>query len=134
MLALMQLKLLFQEKTSFKEKKRIWWFKARNKSQKYAIPTSDNVLLNERFEGVLRQGFLSCDVAGNILVVKTVSGMAMAVGAAFDSLKWPEIIGAVAGDDTIICVIRTEKEAIVVMSRIRKFVSETPSRDGRDAK
>jgi transcriptional regulator of arginine metabolism len=107
---------------------------AGNKSQKYAIPTSDNVLLNERFEGVLRQGFLSCDVAGNILVVKTVSGMAMAVGAAFDSLKWPEIIGAVAGDDTIICVIRTEKEAIEVMSRIRKFVSETPSRDGRDAK
>ena len=98
-----------------------------SKSQKYALPTNENVELNGRFEGVLRQGFLSCDVAQNILVVKTVSGMAMAVCAAFDALKWPEIVGAVAGDDTILCAIRTQKEAIEVMTRIRKFVAEDPN-------
>lgn len=97
-----------------------------SRTQKYVIPTNNNVPLTGRFEGVLRQGFLSCDVAQNILVVKTVSGMAMAVCAAFDSLQWPEIVGAVAGDDTILCAIKSNEEAIEVMSRIRKFIAEDP--------
>ena len=52
------------------------------------------------------------DVAQNILVVKTVSGMAMAVAAAIDAMKLKEIVGCIAGDDTIMLVLHNEADAI----------------------
>ena len=63
------------------------------------------------------------DMAQNILVIKTVVGMANAVCAALDAMKWSEIIGSVAGDDTIICVIRSVDDTIAVMDKISKIIS-----------
>ena len=59
----------------------------------------------------------------NILVIKTVAGMAMAVAAAVDAMKWNEVVGCIAGDDTIMCAIRTVEDTAVVMENIRKLVS-----------
>ena len=63
------------------------------------------------------------DFAQNILVVKTVSGMAMAVAAALDALKWDEIVGSIAGDDTIMCAIRTNDDVIKVMDKLSNIIS-----------
>ena len=63
------------------------------------------------------------DMAQNILVIKTVSGMAMAVAAAIDNMDWPEVVGCIAGDDTIMCAIRTVDDTILVMDKIRKIVN-----------
>ena len=68
-------------------------------------------------------GFVSMDMAQNILVIKTVAGMAMAVAAAVDAMKWNEVVGCIAGDDTIMCAIRTVEDTAVVMENIRKLVS-----------
>ena len=57
--------------------------------------------MNEKYIRVLRDGYISMDMAQNILVIKTVSGMAMAVAAAVDAMKWKEVVGCIAGDDTI---------------------------------
>ena len=62
-------------------------------------------------------------LAQNILVIKTVAGMAMAVAAAVDAMKWNEVVGCIAGDDTIMCAIRTVEDTAVVMENIRKLVS-----------
>lgn len=62
------------------------------------------------------------DMAQNILVIKTVSGMAMAVAAALDSMDWNEIVGTIAGDDTIMCAIRTVEDTKALMEKIRKVV------------
>ena len=62
------------------------------------------------------------DMAQNILVVKTVSGMAMAVAAAIDALKWNEVVGCIAGDDTVMCAIRSAEDTITVMDKIRKII------------
>jgi transcriptional regulator of arginine metabolism len=62
------------------------------------------------------------DMAQNILVVKTVSGMAMAVAAALDAMNWSEIAGCIAGDDTIMCAIRTVEDTMIVMEKIHKIV------------
>ncbi|MBR3289228.1 MAG: arginine repressor [Clostridia bacterium] len=51
------------------------------------------------------------DSAGNIVVVKCAAGMANAVCAAMDSLHWESVVGTLAGDDTIFCVIRTPEDA-----------------------
>ncbi len=62
------------------------------------------------------------DRAQNILVLKTVSGMAMAVAAALDALHLSQMLGCIAGDDTIFAAIRTEDDALEVMNKIREMV------------
>ena len=90
--------------------------------QKYAVITDAPENLSQKYERVLREGFLSMDMAQNILVIKTVSGMASAVCAAIDAMKMREIIGSIAGDDTIMCAIRTVDDTYAVMKKIRRIV------------
>ena len=90
--------------------------------QKYAVITDAPENLSKQYERVLREGFLSMDMAQNILVIKTVSGMASAVCAAIDAMKMREIVGSIAGDDTIMCAIRTVDDTYAVMKKIRRIV------------
>ena len=90
--------------------------------QKYAVITDAPENLSKKYERVLREGFLSMDMAQNILVIKTVSGKASAVCAAIDAMKMREIVGSIAGDDTIMCAIRTVDDTYAVMKKIRRIV------------
>ena len=58
------------------------------------------------------------DKAQNILVIKTVSGMAMAVAAAVDAMEMEEIVGSIAGDDTIMAAVRSNEDVEAVMKKI----------------
>ena len=78
---------------------------------------------NDKYIRILHDSFLSMDMAQNILVIKTVSGMAMAVGAALDSLHFGEIVGCIAGDDTVMCAVRTVDDTIVLMDKIKKLIA-----------
>ena len=78
--------------------------------------------MSEKYIRIFRDGYVSMDNAQNILVIKTVSGMAMAVAAALDHMELPEIVGSIAGDDTIMCAVRSVDDTIVIMSRLRKLV------------
>ena len=92
-----------------------------NGGQKYdLVQQGDSV--SEKYLHILKNGFVSMDMAQNILVIKTVSGMAMAVAAALDNLNWNEIVGCIAGDDTIMCAVRTVDDTKLVMNKIRKIV------------
>ena len=71
---------------------------------------------------VLNDGIIIMDTAGNILVVKTVSGMAMAVAAALDAMQIKEILGCIAGDDTIMCVVKHAEETDRVKEHIESFI------------
>ena len=90
--------------------------------QKYVVMNTQNSELDEKYLRILRDGFDSMDMAQNILVIRTVSGMAMAVAAAMDALKWKEIAGCIAGDDTIFCAIRSVDDTLLVMDKIRKIL------------
>lgn len=94
-----------------------------NGRQKYAIDSEPDVNLDEKYKRVLSDGFVSIDMAQNILVVKTVSGMAMAVAAALDSMEFSEIVGTIAGDDTIMMAIRTVEEARTVLEKIKTIIA-----------
>ena len=91
--------------------------------QKYIVHRQEEDGMSEKYIRVLCDGFVSMDMAQNILVIKTVAGMAMAVAAAVDAMKWNEVVGCIAGDDTIMCAIRTVEDTAVVMENIRKLVS-----------
>ena len=93
-----------------------------NGKQKYAVITDADSGMMEKYARVLREGFISMDLAKNIVVIKTVSGMAGAVCAAIDAMKFQEMVGSIAGDDTIICIIRDDEEAVKIMKKLRKIV------------
>lgn len=80
--------------------------------------------MTEKYVRILRDGFSSMDMAQNILVLKTVSGMAMAVAAALDAMNWNEIVGCIAGDDTIMCAVRTVDDTILLMEKIKKLLEQ----------
>ena len=90
--------------------------------QKYVALLETNEDLSQKYERIFRDGFISMDIAQNILVIKTVSGMAMAVAAALDALQLYEVVGTIAGDDTIMCAVRSTEDAIAVIDKLRKFV------------
>ena len=90
--------------------------------QKYVILDGKDSTMSEKFIRILKEAYISVDMAQNILVIKTVSGMASAVCAALDAMKWNEIVGSIAGDDTIMCAIRSVDDTIIVMDKIRKIV------------
>ncbi len=92
--------------------------------QKYTILVHSDHYLSDKYIRVLKDGFLSMDMAQNILVVKTVSGMAMAVAAAIDAMKLKEIVGSIAGDDTIMMAVRTAEDTQAVMDKIRNVLEE----------
>lgn len=93
-----------------------------NGRQKYVALLETNEDLSRKYERIFRDGFISMDIAQNILVIKTVSGMAMAVAAALDALQLYEVVGTIAGDDTIMCAVRSTEDAIAVIEKLRKFV------------
>ena len=95
-----------------------------NGRQKYAALTEANEDLSEKYTRVFRDAFVSMDMAQNILVIETVSGMAMAVAAAIDAMHLHEIVGCIAGDDTIMCAVRSVDDTIAVMGRLRKLVED----------
>ena len=92
--------------------------------QKYTILIHSDHYLSDKYIRVLKDGFVSLDMAQNILVVKTVSGMAMAVAAALDAMKLKEIVGSIAGDDTIMMAVRTVEDTQIVMEKIRNVLEE----------
>ncbi|MBQ3599805.1 MAG: arginine repressor [Lachnospiraceae bacterium] len=90
--------------------------------QKYIVLQNKEGNLYEKYVQVLKTGFISMDQAQNILVIKTVSGMAMAVAAALDELHIAGIVGSIAGDDTVMCAIRNCDEVSGVMEKIKKLI------------
>lgn len=95
-----------------------------NGKQKYIVMNRDDIFLGEKYARILKEGLLSMEQAQNILVVKTAPGMAMAVAAAMDDMKLHEIVGCIAGDDTIMAAIRTTEETEIVMDKLRLVLGE----------
>ena len=95
-----------------------------NGRQKYTILMQSEHYLSDKYIRVLKDGFVSMDMAQNILVVKTVAGMAMAVAAAIDAMKLKEIVGSIAGDDTIMMAVKTAEDTQCVMDKIYDVLDE----------
>ena len=96
--------------------------KGKGSHQKYAPKDSSTLVEYDKYVRVLKDTITGMDDAENILVIKTVPGMAMAVAAALDSLSIPEIIGSIAGDDTIMCATKNNRHVKDVMDKIRLMI------------
>ena len=85
---------------------------------RYAILQDTQPGLGDQYTRVLNDAVVSIEVGQNLVVIKTVTGMAMGVATALDALKWPEILGCIAGDDTIMCACKSSELAEGVMEKL----------------
>lgn len=92
--------------------------------QKYIVLKTLEAEMYTKYVQILKSGFISMDKAQNILVVKTISGMAMAVAASLDALNINGIVGCIAGDDTVMCAIRDSSQVENVMGEISKLIQK----------
>ena len=92
--------------------------------QKYVVADPENLKMSEKYVKVCKEGYVSMDMAQNILVMKTVPGMAMAVAAALDAMKFEEVVGCVAGDDTIMAAVRTVEDTRELIKKLGKLLEE----------
>jgi len=88
---------------------------------KYARPDRIGTAVSERLTRILTDSLVSVESSGNIIVVKTLSGSANVAAEAIDTLAWPEILGTIAGDNTIFVITRHEAGTEEVSDRIRKL-------------
>ncbi len=93
------------------------------KGLKYVRISSPSGAMEEKYSRVLRDGFVAMDKAQSIIVLRTVSGMAMAVGAAIDAMHLEEVSGCIAGDDTVMLAIREASSVDTLMAKIRDIVN-----------
>ena len=93
--------------------------------QCYTLLQKNETEMKDKFRRVFKDGFVSMDCAQNILVIKTVSGLAMAVAAALDGLHFSGIVGSIAGDDTIMCVLHTNEETEDLARQIDQMMKQT---------
>ena len=80
-----------------------------NGRQRYMV-MQNQTAFSDKYIRILKDGYVSMDMAQNILVIKTVSGMAM-------------IVGCIAGDDTIMCAVRSVDDTILLMDKLKKLIS-----------
>ena len=90
--------------------------------QKYAVISSHDSEVTERMTRVFREAVVKMDYAQNILVVKTLGGMGMAVAVALDNMQNSEILGTIAGDDTVFCVVRNHNQAAVIIEKLYRII------------
>ncbi len=89
---------------------------------KYAPISHSEGTITNRLLTIFTESFVRCDYANNIVIVKTLPGMAQASASAMDTLKWTEIVGTIAGDDTIMVVCRAEKIAEELVNKLSKMI------------
>ena len=91
--------------------------------QKYAVITGNDTEVTERLTRVFKEAVLKMDYAQNMIVIKTLDGMGMAVAVALDNMQNSEILGTIAGDDTVFVVMRDTNAAAAFCGEIRNLLS-----------
>ncbi len=89
---------------------------------KYATADKAEHGLSERFVRMFKDSVLSVDYSGNIVVLKTLSGSANVAGEAIDSMRLPEILGTMAGDNTVFAVVRSDADAAETVKRFEEML------------
>ncbi len=95
---------------------------AENGGYKYATVERAEKGMNERFIRILAESVVSMESANNLIVIKTLSASANAACEAIDSLKWPDVLGTVAGDNTILVIVRSNEAVEGVMTRFQSLI------------
>ncbi len=90
---------------------------------RYAVSERQTINLADRFNRVFSETVISIDIAVNLIVIKTINASANAAAEAIDSMNWTEILGTVAGDNTILVVVKDNEMAKNVLAKFNKMIN-----------
>lgn len=91
---------------------------------RYAFPPEQNLMFSQsRMERIFQDAIIGMDYSQNLVILRTLPGAAQAVASTIDHVRWPEIIGTVAGDDTILIVVKPPDIAPQVMAKFHRLLS-----------
>ena len=90
---------------------------------KYATVENAEADLQDRFIRMFTSCVLSVNASGNLIVIKTISGSANAAAEAVDSLKWPDILGTLAGDNTVFIAVKEGRPVADIVKRFQNMMS-----------
>lgn len=91
---------------------------------RYAKPGRHEIAVNDRMIRLLSDSTVDIDYAGQMIVVKTLSGSANVAAEAIDNMNWQEVLGTIAGDNTIFIAVRNEGDGAEIAARIRKLAGK----------
>jgi arginine repressor len=97
-----------------------------NGRYRYSTVRQENEHISSKFHSLFCDAVTGIDYAGNIVVIKCLVGMAQAACAAMDSLHWNHVIGTVAGDDTILCITKSEAQSVELTAELKKLLRDAP--------
>lgn len=86
---------------------------------KYAVSSGEESRISAKYRNIIRETVIKVDSADNIVVLKTYPGMAQAAAAAIDGMSWGDIVGSIAGDDTIFVLMRERESALELAEKFR---------------
>lgn len=93
-----------------------------NGTYKYATADKAEHGVSERLIRMFIDSVLSVSYAENIIVIRTLAGSANAAGEAIDSMRWPEVLGTISGDNTIFIAVRSSAEAPLVVEKFKEIL------------
>ena len=92
---------------------------------RYALSPEENVVLSRsRINRLFQDSLIKVDHSLNQVVLHTIPGSAQSVAFSIDHAKWSELIGTLAGDDTILLIARSEAEVPAILSRIQDLMKD----------
>lgn len=89
---------------------------------RYVSASKNSTDIRSNFSSLFASSVNSIDFAQNIVVIKTLSGMAQAVCAALDSNEYKAVVGTIAGDDTIFIACRSSQLAVSLTEELKKLI------------
>ena len=92
--------------------------------QKYSVIKENGAEVSERIIRVFKEAVIKLDYSQNIIVIKTLNGMGMAVAVAIDNMRGSDILGSIAGDDTIFCVARNNEQAVEFIQKLNRIIND----------
>lgn len=93
----------------------------RNGDSRYMVVVKSNIGSETKLSRFLEDAVRSVDFAKNLVVLKTFAGMGNAAGAAVDAMEWQDIVGTIAGDDTLLIITKSSEKAIEVCKRLENL-------------
>lgn len=90
---------------------------------KYSLPTDQRYNPMQKLKRVLMDNFVQIDYSGNLVVMKCMPGTANSVAALIDNIEWPQVMGTISGDDTILIICRESEDSGKVVSQIMGYIS-----------
>ena len=90
----------------------------------YAVPEQGGRIISDRLIRILRDSLIHVESAGHMVVVKTLSGSAGSAAEALDLLQLEEMLGSIAGDNTIFIVAKDQSAAEQIVEQIRKIMRQ----------